>query len=480
MHAKWFHSISQNRFKVKPIFERGWFYPQLRPKPNLRETKMAKAGEGPIAAVVANDRGEIFDLEGYAAVGMAGGHLSLLQVGDTRKLPFGSELMRLPDRLPVVYNRSTGEFEVLTENPMLPGEAVFPVAAFNSPGYLLTHVSAFREGPRADHLPLFSYGAVGWRRGSFRSAVLQVDCEPRQDLRQMPPREVAAGIREMRTMLPGNRLRAHLEHCALAYGCPAGKNFFLGRYEAPLPASRYCNARCLGCLSLQPGKNVPQSQDRIDFTPDPEEIAAVALVHIRRVKHGVVSFGQGCEGDPLLAAEVIEPAIRLIRARTTAGTINMNTNASRPEVLEKLFAAGLDSIRVSLNSARKICYEAYFRPKDYRFEDVLGSVGLANRLGKFVSLNYLNCPGVTDSPQEFAALKVFLGGHSVGLIQWRNLNFDPLRYWRAMAAVAHQGMPMGVRALLVGLRKHFPDLRYGYFNPPRERFHLPPARLALE
>jgi pyruvate-formate lyase-activating enzyme len=438
---------------------------------------MAKVCRGPLAAVVANDRGEIFDLDGYAAVGMAGGHLTLLQAADTSKIPYGSELMRLPDRRPIAYNRSSGEFEVLTENPMLPGEAVFPVAAFNSPGYILTHVSAFREGPRAGYLPLFSYGAVGWQRGNFRSAILQVDREPRQDLRQMQPRDVAAGVRKMRKMLPGNRLRAHLEHCALVYGCPAGKNFFLGRYEAPLPASRYCNARCLGCLSLQPGERVSHCQDRIGFTPDPEEIAAVAIAHIQRVKHSVVSFGQGCEGDPLLAAEVIEPAIRLIRSRTAAGTINMNTNASRPEVLAKLFAAGLDSMRVSLNSVRKACYEAYFRPKDYRFEHVLDSVDLANRLGKFVSLNYLNCPGVTDAPQEFAAFKEFLGGHPVHLIQWRNLNFDPLRYWRAMAAVAAQGPPMGIKALLAEVRGHFPDLRYGYFNPPKERFHAPPGSL---
>lgn len=432
---------------------------------------MEKGGRGLIAAVVANERGEIFDLDGYAAVGMAGGQLTLLQAADTAKMPHGSELMRLPDRRPIVHNRSTGELEVLTENPMLPGEAVFPVAAFNSPGYLLTHVSAYREEPHAGCLPLFSYGAVGWQRGGFRSAILQVDREPRQDLRQMPPCDVAAGVRRLRKLLPGNRLRAHLEHCALVYGCPAGKNFFLGRYEAPLPASRYCNARCLGCLSLQPGEGVSPSQDRIDFTPDPEEIAAVALAHIQRVKHSVVSFGQGCEGDPLLAAEVIEPAIRLIRSRTPAGTINMNTNASRPEVLEKLFAAGLDSMRVSLNSARKACYETYFRPKDYRFEQVLDSVDLANRLGKFVSLNYLNCPGVTDAPQEAEAFMAFLGDHPVHLIQWRNLNFDPLRYWRAMAAVAPQGPPMGMKALLAELRGHFPGLGYGYFNPPKERFH---------
>jgi len=31
-----------------------------------------------------------------------------------------------------------------------------------------------------------------------------------------------------------------------------------------------------------------------------QEIAEVALAHIRQVKKSVVSFGQGCEGDPLL------------------------------------------------------------------------------------------------------------------------------------------------------------------------------------
>jgi hypothetical protein len=48
----------------------------------------------------------------------------------------------------------------------------------------------------------------------------------------------------------------------------------------------------------------------------------------------VVSFGQGCEGDPLMAARVIGPAIRLIREQTLDGTINMNTNASLPHILK--------------------------------------------------------------------------------------------------------------------------------------------------
>ena len=47
-----------------------------------------------ITAVVANEQGEIFDLEGYAAVGMAGESLFPLTDAGTMELPFGSELMR--------------------------------------------------------------------------------------------------------------------------------------------------------------------------------------------------------------------------------------------------------------------------------------------------------------------------------------------------------------------------------------------------
>ena len=199
-----------------------------------------------ITAVVADADGRIFDLGGYAAVGMAGSDLRMLSPKDTVNLPFGAELMYLPDRMPVLYNLARKKLETLRENPYAPGSPIYPVAAFNSPGYVISRVSAYEEQSNASHLPLFSYGAVGWHRGRFRSAVFQIDSEPRQDLRLMKRADVVAGVERMRKIMPENRLRRHLERCALEYGCPAGKNFFLRRYEAPLPTSRACNARCLG------------------------------------------------------------------------------------------------------------------------------------------------------------------------------------------------------------------------------------------
>ena len=423
-----------------------------------------------VKAVVANADGEIYDLEGYAAVGMDGSRISPMTTNEAIPMPYGSELMLLPERLPLVYNIGDQRLEVLSEDPYEPGAPIYPVAVFNSPGYVITRTAAYEEIDGARILPMFSYGAAGWADGEFQSAAAQVDTEPRQDLRQMRMEDVETGIAEMRDKLPGNRLRRHLERCATEYGCPAGKNFFLHRYEAPLPTSRTCNARCLGCISLQNRTDLQSSQNRIDFVPSPEEIAGVALAHIAEVPNAVVSFGQGCEGDPLMVADAITPAVRWIRENTDRGTINMNTNGSRPDTLDELFDAGLDSIRVSMNSVRPACYETYFRPVDYGLPDVLESISRAVSRGVFVSINYLNCPGFTDTPEEIEALMAFLDRFAIGMIQWRNLNFDPMRYLEEMADVEPASDPVGMEVCLERIREHAPGVMFGYFNPPRSKW----------
>jgi pyruvate-formate lyase-activating enzyme len=179
----------------------------------------------------------------------------------------------------------------------------------------------------------------------------------------------------------------------------------------------------------------------------------------------VVSFGQGCEGEPLTAADLIEEAVRAIRRRTARGTINMNTNASSPGRIEHLFSAGLDSIRVSLNSAREKVYSAYFRPKGYGLDAVEESLLTARRMRRFSSINYFVFPGVTDDPGEFRAFTGLLTAARPDLIQWRNLNLDPEWYWETAAPFSN-GRPLGVATVMDRIRERFPALRYGYYNPP--------------
>ncbi len=441
----------------------------------------------PLNAVVSNKNGDIFELEDYGAVGMSGNEPVLMTYSQVVDMPYGSELMMLPNTKPLVFSFDRGRFEVLHDNPYQPGEEIFPVAVFNSPGYVNRYFCAYEHCDKNFFLPLFSYGAVGWsdvgnnssyqedglsnatKTGGFMSAAICVDTEPRQDLRLMPQEGIVAGVEDMRNKYPKNRLMRHLEKCALIYGCPAAKNFFLGRYEAPIPTSKVCNANCLGCISLQVENNLMACQDRITFIPEPVEIKEVALEHLIKVKDSVASFGQGCEGDPLTSFHVIEPALRSVREKTDAGTLNMNTNAGMPDKLSKLFDAGLDSIRVSINSVRESCYTAYFRPRSYRYSDVIRSIDIAAKKDKFISINYLNCPGVTDSEMEFTALKKFLSQYCVNMIQWRNMNYDPLSYLRIMEQAGGVTPALGMEKIIRELERDFPKLRHGYFNPPKEK-----------
>jgi len=183
----------------------------------------------------------------------------------------------------------------------------------------------------------------------------------------------------------------------------------------------------------------------------------VALRHISTVPEPVVSFGQGCEGEPLLAAQAIRDAIVLIRRATSKGTINLNSNASLPDRVAQLADAGLDSLRISMNSPREATYNAYFR-QDYPFASLARSAREMKSRGRFVSLNLFVFPGVTDAPKEAQALREYVGENGIDMIQWRNLNMDPDAYLEVLG----QKLPAGI-----GVKRLIGEIpaRRGYFNP---------------
>ena len=170
-----------------------------------------------------------------------------------------------------------------------------------------------------------------------------------------------------------------------------------------------------------------------------------------------------------MVAEVMEQAIRRMRSQTRKGTIHLNTNASIPGAVERLCAAGLQSMRVSLNSVRAEFYERYYQPQGYAFNDVVRSIDVGRKHGLFVSLNYLVMPGLTDSVGEVAALLGFLREHTIDMIQWRNLNYDPVAYWAELRE-AYDDKPIGIRNLLWEVQRRFPRILHGYFNPGKERW----------
>ncbi|HKD77809.1 MAG TPA: radical SAM protein, partial [Ktedonobacterales bacterium] len=262
---------------------------------------------------------------------------------------------------------------------------------------------------------------------------------------------------------PENRVLQHHAHCALDYRCPTASNLFFERWEAAVAVAGGCNARCIGCISKQEDDGLVSPQDRLTFVPSVDEIVQVGVAHLNRGLDAIFSFGQGCEGEPLMQWRVIEKAIRGMREQTGSGTININTNASNPAAMARLCAAGLDALRASTISARPATYDAYYRPIGYSLEQVKQSLVVACEAGIYTSINLLLYPGLADAEDEASAWVDFLRETGTRLVQLRNLNIDPELL---MPRLPPRGPAMGVRAFIDLLRRELPDLRIGNFSVP--------------
>ncbi len=402
----------------------------------------------------ADYKGNIYDDPDLLMVCRRGDEYSLPRPDELTELPPESNIFFLPERYALGLDPKTGKL-VVTDK--------LAVSAFVCPGYTLTGICAYKKQGDASPLPLFAYGAVGYFNGRFYVCAKKVDNDKRQVFKNIPEKKIQRGAQNLLKKYPHNRLISHLTKCALTYCCPAARNLALGRFEAPLPTSMVCNARCIGCISKQPEESkIPATQDRITFTPTPLEICEVMEEHASKEKRPIFSFGQGCEGEPLTQWKTIEKAISLYRKKGGQGTVNINTNGSITASIPPLKEAGLSSIRVSLNSANKILYQKYYRPKGYEFHDVKSTIKLAKSIGLFVSINLLYFPGVTDTETEITYLLDLIEDTKLDFIQLRNLNIDPDIY---LSIQDNLSPSVGLTNFKKRLKKNCPWIQFGYFNP---------------
>lgn len=407
-------------------------------------------------------KGTIFEDESLYAIGRSGWDALPIPVEDWIELPDGGSLYELPDRMGIGVDVQTGELRLC--------EKGWAVAAFIPPAHTGFYIAAFETKSGAPTLPLFCYTAAGWQNGKFYVPATRIEQDIRQECAGFDAHKVQQGVEQLTKAYPHNRLVNHLAHnCALTYHCPAARNYFIGRWECPVPASPACNANCVGCISLQPDEEtIVSTQDRLSFKPTVEEIVEFTVPHLETAPYPLVSFGQGCEGEPLLMWETLEKAIIEIRKHTQKGSININTNGSRPDAVKRLCEAGLNSIRVSTNSARSEIYMPYYRPNNYQFEDIIESLKIVNSFGGWTSINYFVFPGMTDSLAEHEALRHLIQTTGLKMIQWRNFNIDP-DWYLGKINVSETGECMGVKQLMELIKDEFPQLKYGYYNPPMER-----------
>ena len=407
-------------------------------------------------------KGNIFEDTSLYVTGRSGWDAFEIPEDEWIELPNGGQLYELPGRRGIGIDVQTGDMRLC--------EKGWAVAAFIPPAHTGFYLAAYVTGPDAPTLPLFCYTAAGFYNDKIYVPATRIEQDIRQECDGFDESKVKDGVQQLLQNYPHNRLVSHLaNNCALTYHCPAARNYFIGRWECPIPTSPACNANCVGCISFQPEEEtIVSTQDRLTFKPSAEEIVEYTVPHLESAPFPIVSFGQGCEGEPLLMWETIRQSIIEIRKHTPKGSININTNGSKPDAVRALCEVGLNSIRVSTNSARPEIYTPYYRPNNYQFEDIVESLKVVRDFGGWTSINYFVFPGMTDSEAEYEALRKLIRDTDLNMIQWRNFNIDP-DWYLGKINVAETGNILGVKQLMELLREEFPNLKYGYYNPPIER-----------
>ena len=407
--------------------------------------------------------GQIYDHPYYKMIGFTGTSPEILHDEDLITMPEFSKLFFIPDCPPLGLDPSTGEYKVVSQVTSEGGTTQCnAVAAFLEPGIVRSHLPAVEYSKKNYTLPMWGYTAVGFMEDKYMAAGFRVEYNHRWDPRNFNDNDLIPAVHTYKAEQGKGSLVEHLTNCAVNNHCFAAKNLFLKRWEAPLPVSRGCNAECLGCLSLQPDNACESSHQRISFKPSKEEIVTLAVNHFNRAEDAIVSFGQGCEGEPLTEFKLIAESIRSIREKTGKGTINLNTNGSAPEKIREIASAGLDSIRVSLNSPRPEYYQAYYRPKDYDFEDVVASISLSREMGLYTMINYLVFPGISDQEVEIEAMISLIRRTGVHFIHLKNLNIDPQLYLEKMPKANSKAV--GMKRMMEMIKQECSDIEFGYFN----------------
>ena len=215
-------------------------------------------------------------------------------------MPAGTTLMHLPGRF--ALGRTAAGSTVRVEE-----EGALAVAAVLPPGYLRTWLPAYEDDGRPPVLPLFGYAAVAAIDGEPHVTAMRTDRWSVWDPQAEDRQHVDRGIRAGQRALPDSRLLRHLETCATDYRCLTAQNVFLRQGEGAIPVSPACNAACLGCISEQWG-DVASPQTRLGFAPTAGDIAELAAWHLSAGKANFVSFGQGCEGEPLTRGAALADA----------------------------------------------------------------------------------------------------------------------------------------------------------------------------
>lgn len=417
--------------------------------------------------VYADKDGNLYDHPELWGLARSGEMVTELLDEELIPLPEGATLVSLPDTRAIGMDPETGEMQRVDGD-------YCAVGALLPQGFTRLYIPGYIKTNKEQKFPLFGYTAVVWKDDQFYVAARMTDDPEPWNPMNCDVGELELKVDQLRAKYPDNRLYEHLSNCALGYECLTASNTFLQRLEGAIPVSRLCNAGCIGCISEQPpDSGFASPQTRMTFQPSVDEMVELMLEHLTEPDR-IISFGQGCEGEPSTQAKLIIDSIKRVRQQTDMGYININTNAGLTDAIRGIIDAGLDLIRVSTISALDEHYNAYYRPRGYTLKNVEQSLRYAADHGVYSSINYLVFPGVTDREEEVEALIGLAQRTDLKLIQMRNLNIDPESYLELIPPA--RGEVLGMAQMMDIVKQEVPGLVIGSYThvPPKRRAQLLP------
>lgn len=409
-------------------------------------------------ALYANEKGEVLEHPRFGMLGRTGMEWVEPERDEMIPLPQGASLVSIQGHIPVAFDNN----RVKTFGSALNCQATQAVAALLPQGFTRTLLPAYVSLENGHDVPLMGYAAVGFRNNKIWVAAVQSDEHRKWHPRYYNTAGLPGRINRMLKKYPDNRIVRQLANCSLQYSCYTAQNIFYGRWEGGIPTMTACNAGCIGCIS-ESHITVDSPQQRLEFQPSIQEISQLGIEHLTNAKEGIISFGQGCEGEPSLNADNLAQAINIMREQCQQGTININTNAGYTDGIKQLCRAGLDAMRVTIFSCQQENYNCYHRPRNYQLEDVENSIKQAKDHGVRVSLNLLVFPGFTDREEELESLLGFVQKNRIDMIQLRNLNIDADLLFHHIPT---GGESLGINNFIYLLHQELPGLEIGSYSHP--------------
>lgn len=410
----------------------------------------------------ANHKGEMFEDSSLMMLGRLGNEWVVPEDYELIPLPKGASLVSVPFNHPIGLGIND-EIICLEKDPFTNNEPVYAVAALLPQGFTRTLMPAGVKVNYNKTMPLLGYAAVGFKDNQVYVAAIKTDQHRKWHPVNYNTEQLPQKINKMLNKFPENRILRQLATCSLQYSCFTAQNIFYQRWEGGIPTMVACNANCLGCIS-ESHAGVDSPQNRLDFKPNINEISEIASFHLSNASQAIISFGQGCEGEPSLNANTLAKAIQEVRNNhPKEGTININTNAGYTKGIKQMVDAGLDAMRVTIFSCNKANYLEYHKPHTYKFEDVINSINYAKDKGLKVSLNLLTFPGFTDREEEVQALIDFIKDNPIDMIQLRNLNIDPDLL---ISKFPNEELSLGIVSFINTIQAELPQVKIGSYSHP--------------